>query len=493
MGLEITREEFEEEDYVRFTERLHASLRVLASLLERPGFGAGPATLGAELEVSLVDAVGRPAPRNAAVLGESLDSRLTVELDRFNLESNLRYGPLAGRPFDALAREMNDALAEMTRAAERHDAQVAMIGILPTLVETDLQSNAMTDTPRYRALSASLRRLRREPFRLDIHGEDTLQLPCDDVTYEGAATSLQVHLRVAPSEFARVYNAIQCTTPAVLALSANSPIFLGRRLWDETRVALFKQAVDSRPRDARHVSPSRVSFGTGWIPGPLELFRDSVASHAVLLPVLDGEDPAVIAAAGGVPRLAELRLHQGTIWSWNRAIYDPADSGHLRIELRTLPSGPTVEDMAASAAFHLGLALDVARELEDGCPAARFEDVHHDFYRAAREGLDAAVLRPGARPGEPPGPVQAFGEVLLARAQAGLDSAGVERSDSAPRLGVIERRLRRGTTGARWQRRALAAAHRKRPRTEALGAMFERYLSLAGEGSPVADWPEWTA
>jgi len=491
MGLEIDREEFEEGDYRQFSERLQSSLAALASLLERPGFGTGPATLGAELEVSLVDSAGRPTPRNAAVLGESLDPRLTVELDRFNLESNLRYGPLEGRPFDALTREMDDALAEMTRAARHHDAHIAMIGILPTLAESDLQSTAMTDTPRYRALSASLRRLRQEPFQLDIHGEDTLRLLCDDVTYEGAATSLQIHLRVAPSEFARVYNAIQCTTPAVLALSANSPTFLGRRLWDETRVALFKQAVDSRPRDARIDQPSRVSFGADWIDGPFELFRDSVARHPVLLPILDGEDPTEVARSGGVPRLGELRLHQGTIWSWNRAIYDPADAGHLRVELRALPSGPTVADMVANTAFHLGLAFDVARELENGRPATRFEDVHHDFYRAAREGLDAEMLPPGAAPGEPPGAVRAFGEALLARAQRGLDAAGVERSDSAPRLGVIERRLRRGATGARWQRSALRAAERERPRAQALGAMFERYRQHANEGAPVADWPGW--
>jgi gamma-glutamyl:cysteine ligase YbdK (ATP-grasp superfamily) len=464
MGLEIDREEFAEADYARFAERLGTSLEVLEALLARPGFGEGAATLGAELEVSLVDAGGRPLPRNDAVLAESVDPRLTVELDRFNLESNLRHGPLCGPSFAALATEMRDALAEMTRAAALHGARIAMIGILPTLRETDLHSGAMT--------------------------EDGLRLPCDDVTYEGAATSLQIHLRVAPAEFAAVYNAIQCTTPVVLALGANSPTFLGHRLWDETRVALFKQAVDPRPQAARAVQPARVSFGAGWIQGALELFRDSVAQHPVLLPVFDTEDPAAVAGEGGIPALRELRLHQGTIWGWNRAIYDPAEGGHLRIELRALPSGPTIEDMVASTAFHIGLALDLARELGDAPPPASFEKVHGDFYRAAREGLDAALLPPGAAPGTPHAPLHSFGEALLARAQSGLDAAGVERRDSEPRLAAIERRLRRGVTGARWQRRALARAERDRPRSEALIAMFERYLALADEAAPVADWPE---
>ncbi|MDJ0786427.1 MAG: glutamate--cysteine ligase [Myxococcota bacterium] len=484
MGLEIDREEFADADYARFEGRLATSIRVVRGLLARPGFGAGPMTLGAELEASLVDTALRPAPLNHAVLAESVDPRLTFELDRFNLESNLRYDALAGRPFAFLASEMDDALLEMRRAAELHDVDVALIGILPTLTEADLQADAMTDSMRYRALSASLKRLRREPFRLDIHGEDDLQLACHDVTYEGAATSLQLHLRVDPADFASLYNAIQLTTPAVLALSANSPTFLGRRLWDETRVALFKQAVDPRPRDRRNEAEARVSFGKGWVEGPLELFEESVDHHPPLLPILDAEDPEA-AGASGVPALRELRLHQGSVWRWNRAIYDPGDGGHLRVEMRALPSGPTVADMVASAAFHVGLALDVARELGGSAPDAPFEEIHHDFYRAAREGPDTRL-----RFGEASLPVRELGETLLARAQAGLDAAGVERVDSQPPLSRIERRLRRSRTGARWQREALGRAEETQPRGEALVAMFRRYQALCAEGAGVDEWPD---
>lgn len=485
MGLEIEAEQFAESDYARFSRRLESSLGVLRGLLERPGFGTGAMTLGAELEVSLVDAASRPLPLNEAVLAESVDPRLTVELDRFNLESNLRYGPLAGRPFDALESEMRDAHAEMSRAARRHSARIAMIGILPTLRESDLQADAMTDSMRYRALSTSLRRLRQEPFHLDIHGEDHLELRCHDVTFEGAATSLQIHLRVAPGDFAGAYNAIQLETPAVLALSGNSPTFLGRRLWDETRVALFKQAVDARPSAERRRQAARVSFGEGWIVDPIELFEESIERHPVLLPVLDVEDPVSGCANGRVPALRELRLHQGSVWRWNRAIYDPGDAGHLRIEMRVLPSGPTIPDMVSNTALHLGLALDRARVLGGAAPEARFDDIHHDFYRAAREGPDAAIHIDGERRR-----VCDVGEDLLARAQAGLDAAGVERSDSAPRLERIERRLRRGTTGARWQRQALAAFEAGRNREEALALMFGRYLEHCAEGGGVDEWPE---
>ncbi|MCP3985934.1 MAG: glutamate--cysteine ligase, partial [bacterium] len=291
MGLEIDRETYTDAEYRRFSERLDRSLGVLEQLLAVPHFGQGATSVGAELEVSLVDRGGRPLPLNRDVLAESVDPRLTVELNRFNLESNLRHGPLAGRPFAFLGDEMRNSLDEIERAAALHGAQVAMVGILPTLTEADLDREAMTEAPRYRALSASLRRLRSEPFLLQIRGEDELELRCHDVTYEGAATSLQLHLRVEPANFAAVYNAIQMTTPLVLAASGNSPTFLGRRLWDETRVALFKQAVDHRRERGRGGEPARVSFGSAWIGGPLELFEENARRHAVLLPVMDEEDP----------------------------------------------------------------------------------------------------------------------------------------------------------------------------------------------------------
>ncbi len=491
MGLEIDRETFDAETYRVFASRLGVSLSVLERLLARPGFGHGARSLGAELEVSLVDDAGSPLHVNEDVLAESVDPRLTVELDRFNLESNLRPGPLAGRPFAFLAGEMRDALAEMRRAAGLHGAQVAMIGILPTLTERDLESHAMTDASRYRALSASLRQLRQEPFLLQIQGEDELRVRCRDVTYEGAATSLQLHLRVAPEDFAAVYNAVQLATPAVLAASGNSPTFLGKRLWDETRVALFKQAVDHRPERGRAGEPARVSFGSGWIQGALELFRENVHHHAVLLPVMDGEDPEAALAAGRVPALRELRLHQGTVWRWNRAIFDPAEGGHLRIEMRALPAGPTLADMIANTAFYIGLALSLAPEM--GSPTGRlsFDEVHRDFYRAARDGL-AALLVGLAEPGAPQREARAPAvlEALLPRAQEGLDAAGVERSDSAPWLEVFERRVRGGQTGAVWQRKALVAAGVSRPRGEALTEVFRAYREHSAEGEPVASWPE---
>lgn len=489
MGLAIDRTSFSDEDRRRFVERLDRSLDVLSELLARPGFGEGAPSLGAELEVSLVDSRGHAAMRNAEVLRASDDPRLTVELDRFNLEANLKHGPLADRSLSRLVDECHDCLREIERAAATQAAESVMIGILPTLSLGDLQHEAMTSSRRYEALSRSLRHLRHGPFQLDIHGEDDLQMACEDVTYEGAATSFQVHLRVPPEQFARVYDAIQLATPVVLALAANSPTFLGRRLWDETRIALFKQAVDHRSERGTHGRPARVSFGDDWTSEPLDLFRETVHRHVPLLPVVDLEDPVEALASGETPHLRELRLHQSTVWRWNRAIYDSSNGGHLRIEMRALPSGPTVVDMVANAAFHIGLALDIAPDADDWRRETAFGTVSSDFYRAARDGLDTRVEWPASLGGGGRADgIRALLPMLLGRAQRGLTRAGVVAVDSSAFLRIIERRVHVGQTGASWQRAALARAEQSRPRQEAIGVMFRAYRDRQRDGEPIDRW-----
>jgi gamma-glutamyl:cysteine ligase YbdK (ATP-grasp superfamily) len=491
MGLAIERDRFEDDEYDRFRERLDQGLRAFASLLARPGFGEGDPSLGAELEVALVGPDARPRHVNIEVLRETLDPRMTYELDRFNLESNLLPSPLAGRPFAHLRSQMEGAFAELSRAAQVHDARVAMIGILPTLRPRDLESHAMTDSPRYRALSWALQRGRHEAFSLRIDGDDPLEMECDDVTFEGAATSLQIHLRVRPADFSRVFNAAQLATAPALAVSANSPTFLGHRLWHETRVALFKQAVDVRTTELDRLRRKpRVCFGAGWNRGgALEIFEEAVSDFEPLLPVLSDEDPERCVAQGGVPQLGEIRLHQGTVWSWNRPVYDPADGGHLRIELRALPAGPSIGDMVANTAFLIGLTLGLAEDMQ-AWDAAAFHETHASFYRAAQAGLDAPIIWPAG--GSVPAGTRSARELLPALvpiARRGLASARVDGSEIEEQLEVISRRVACGRTGALWQREALAHAEARRSREAALAYMLERYLELSREGRLLHDWP----
>jgi len=493
MGIAILSDTFDEEDRRCFAARLCDGLAALREVLARPGFGEGPASIGAEVEFSLVGDDEQPRPVNEAVIAESGDPRLTVELDRFNLECNSRPVALAGCPFEALAAELADALGAAGRAAAQHGAHPIFVGILPTVLEADLGLHAMTDTPRFRALDAAIRRLRERDFEVCIVGEDRLEKIFADVTAEGANTSFQVHLRVAPRSFAASHAAAQIATAPVLAVAGNSPLFLGCRLWEETRIALFKQMVDERGDlpDSWHPS-ARVSFGHGWVrEGAYELFAESVALHAPLLPACGDEDPLAALRDGGVPKLEELRLHHGTVWRWNRAVYDPADGGHLRIELRALPSGPTVADMLANAAFALGLTLALRGEVDWMLPAFPFEHAHRNFYRAAQHGLEATLLWPSREPPSPrPVLARELVERLLPTAHEGLVAAGVEAQEASRWLDIVGVRAASGRTGARWQRVALARLRRGLSLEEALRALVARYRAEAASGRPVHEWPE---
>jgi gamma-glutamyl:cysteine ligase YbdK (ATP-grasp superfamily) len=491
MGTEVDQERFDERDYLRFAERLEECLGALGQLLERPGFGAGPATVGAELELFLVDGAGRPLPRNQAVRAAAADPRVTLELNQFDLELNASPAPLAGRPFSALGGELNLLLDRVGTAARPHGGRPALIGILPTLTRADMGPAMMTDAPRYRALNAGLRRLRPDPFCLRIAGDDPLELDSEDVGLEGANSSFQVHLRVDPADFTRTYNAIQLATAPVLAVSGNSPTFLGHRLWDETRIAVFKQSVDDRGGGEPRRRPARTALGTGWLRGgALELFTESVRLHQPLLPALGQPLPPLTGGPGQPPSLDELRLHQGTVWRWNRAIYDPAHDGHLRIEMRALPAGPTVTDMLANAAFLIGLSLWLAGQDQQWTYALPFERADHNFYRAAQHGLSARLTWP-AGPRDQTRTVTAarLAAELIPAARQGLAQAGVAAEEADGLLEVISARVATGQTGAAWQRAALAAAEQRHDRERALALMLARYLRYSGTGRPVHTWP----
>ncbi len=490
MGTRVATCEFHPADYCRFRECLEDQLRTLGRLLDMAGFGSGPATIGAELELVLVDSAGKPLTRNHDILAAVGDSRVTVELHRCDLELNATPLQLADRPFTALGGELTSLLDHIAAAASRHDGRPALIGILPTMSLADLALDRMTDTPRYLALNRGLRQLRRGPHRIRITGEDVLDLPSDDLGPEGANTSFQVHLRVAPANFTRTYNAVQLASGPALAVSGNSPTFLGRRLWDETRIALYKQAVDERDPSQPRRRPARTALGTGWLRGgALELFTESVRLHPALLPVLsdraesddDGRQP---------PGLDELRLHQSTVWRWNRAIYDPASGGHLRIEMRAMPSGPTVTDMMANAALLIGLTLWVAGQDDAWTYALPFERADHNFHRAAQHGLAARLSWPTWRQDETrTSAARELVPELIPAARQGLLGAGVAAAEADSMLDVITERAASGQTGAAWQRTALAAAETELGRDRALAAMFSRYLACAATGQPVHTWP----
>lgn len=491
MGIEIDKVSFDADDHARFVERLDRQLEVLRGQLARPGFGQGPASMGAELELYIVDREGLPAYVNQTLLELARDPQLTLELNRYNLEYNLSPRRLDDGALLGTEREIVHKVETLSALAEPRDLSIVPIGILPTLRMLDFGEHCITDRQRYRALVSQLVRRRGSDFRIDINGAQPLQVAAANITLEGANTSFQVHLRVNPADYAATFNAVQLTTPLGLAISANSPGLFGHQLWDETRVPLFKQSIDTRHTDRyRWHEPPRVCFGHGWVrQGALELFEQTVRLYAPLLPVC--EDNPQAGGSEAAAELAELRLHQGTVWLWNRPIYDDADGGHLRIELRALPAGPTAIDMVAGAALMLGLARGLRDRMDELLPALPFSLAEYNFYRAAQHGLAARLVWPSARQhGLRDASVTEILAEMLPVADDGLRALGVAQAERDRYLGVIDRRLSAGRTGASWQRdtvqRLLAAGVHK---NAVQARMLDRYRELSHSNTPVAEWP----
>ena len=492
MGIEIGQDTFSQQDFDRFNDKIRANLHALQQLLDQPGFGIGADSLGAELEFYLVDKQGDPCPCNEAILKTAGNPQLTPELNRFNLEYNLNPHPFKGAPFKAFEQELQQAIADTNRIAAQQGAQLLPIGILPTVTLAQFGHQMMTDQPRYRAMDNALRRMRGAPFEVHIDGKPPLNLTWDDVTLEGANTSFQLHWRLNPDQFADSFNAVQLVTPIALALAANSPLLFGHELWQETRIALFKQSIDCRDENhAQRKYPPRVYFGNGWLrQGALELFASTVALFPPIMPVLHEEDPLQRLAQGELPQLHELKLHQGSTWPWNRAIYDHHDGGHVRMEIRALPAGPSLQDMSATGAFLLGSAIALRDSMPDRTNLLPFKFAEHNFYRAAQHGLDAVMLWPSSSQIK----VVEYEVLELARrlvpmAEDALQQAGMAHSEAKRLMDNIRDRIQARTNGAQWQ---LSILHQLQARglnpEDATHQMLEHYRQHFYSQQSVSQW-----
>ncbi|NVK89336.1 MAG: glutamate--cysteine ligase [Gammaproteobacteria bacterium] len=491
MGISITQESFSEAEYQAFSERLYESLDCLKAVIDVTDFGSGQKFIGAELENYIVDDKGQVQCLNQAIIQASGDKRYTVELNQFNLEVNFDPIEFNATPFSTLENQILQHQQALQSVADEFSASIVPIGILPTLQEKDLSRESMTDLARYRSLSKQLYKMRGDKFKVNISGADQLQYNCDHVAVEGANTSFQYHLMVDHQDFAKAFNAVQLVTPLVLALAANSPIFLGQILWDETRVALFKQSIDSRQRDnVEWRQPARVTFGHGWVRNNAwELFAEAVALYPPMFPIVSDNPIAYSQGTQSLPALEELCLHMGTIWPWNRPVYCPAQNGHIRIEMRALPAGPTAADMCANAAFYTGLTKGLIDHIDDLLAVIPFRFAEYNFYRAAQRGLDANVVWPSPSNHEPQ--EQAIAtviEAMLPIAANGLEALGVSKLERDRYLSNIINRLERRQTGASWQKQQVRLCNETMDRKQALAEMFERYRAWQKTGLPVSDW-----
>ena len=494
MGQSIQQTSFSAEDFRAFQSKLHHCLDALEQVLKRPDFGSGEASIGAELELYLLDSEGFPSLDNLTIQQALNDPRLTLELNRYNVELNLTPVRAVGEPFSGLEKQMLESLTQLRALMRYREGRVLPIGMLPTLRETDFGPQVMTDIPRYHVLADAVRQGRDNSLGIQIDGQDSLHLIHDDVTLEGACTSFQIHCRPVAGDFVNLWNAVQLITPLMVGVAANSPLLLGHRLWQETRVPLFCQSIDGQvPTSGLRNPPPRVSFGQGWLRhSPMELFRESVQLYSPLIPIVSDEDPLAVVANGGTPKLTELCLHDGTIWSWNRPIYDADSEPHLRIEMRVLPAGPSAADMAANAALFIGLAQGLAREIEPLLSALPFSCARQNFYRAAQFGLEAKVYWPDARQnGLSEMPLADVLGQLLPLARKGLAEIGVSSDEAGKWLALIDERLTCRQTGASWQLRQYNRLLEKciSPQ-QASQQLVHGYCQFSESNMPVARWPD---
>ncbi|GBE11169.1 carboxylate-amine ligase YbdK [bacterium BMS3Bbin12] len=475
MGQEIADTHFRERDFTEFRRRLDAETELLGVWF-REGRLSGQGGIGGyELEAWLVDGSLRAAPVNQAFLERLGDERVVPELARFNVELNGAARVLRGDALSAMHRELEEIWRRCEGAAAEPGVRPLMTGILPTLRESELSLANMSPLKRYRALNEQVLRLRDgRPLRLDIQGREHLHVEHHDLMLEAAATSFQIHLQVGRERAVRAYNAALIASAPIVAAAANSPYLFGRDLWDETRIPLFEQSAEVGGYDGAAGGPTRrVTFGSDYARDSLlEWFVENRDHYPVLLPMCSDGPPEA---------LAHLRLHNGTIWRWNRPLIGIESGGgvHLRIEHRAVPGGPTVADAIANAALFFGLVESLGARPVPPEHELAFACARDNFYAAARFGLRANVGWFGERRG----PVQALLlDELLPAARRGLRRLELDAADADEYLGIIEARVRTARNGTAWQR-AWVERHGRDP-----AALTAAYLERQGAGAPVHEW-----
>ena len=462
MGQEITHEHFTEQERETYLCRLTEETVRLREQFESGAFSSEAPVAGFEIEGWLVDHLMRPNPVNEAFL-EALNNPLaTPELARFNIELNVDPLRLKQKVFSRFERRMQLLCKAAERAARETESRLILVGILPTLRPEDCSLENMSMMKRYAALNEEIAKARNHaPIELDIDGVDHVHISKKTVMLEAATTSLQLHLQVPWEQAHQFYNASIVASAPLLAVGVNSPFLFGRELWQESRISVFEQSVDTG------VPPQRVSFGSGYAEESImECFEENLRQYPVLLPELMDEP---------CEHYAHLRLHNGAIWRWNRPLIGFGVDGcpHIRIEQRVLPAGPTIPDMMANAAFFYGLA----KQLQDR-PLMPFAAARENFYRAAKSGLNAELLWEGRTHLA----TALILDKLLPLAEAGLSSLQVDADDIERYLGIIADRAESAQTGARWQ------IDHVREYGNTMEELTRDYLERQRTAAPVHEW-----
>ncbi len=471
-----------------FTLAVLNDLHALQQMLDGGMFEEDARRIGAEQEMFLVDSAMRPAPLVVEVIEEARDGRLTTEIGKFNLEANLTPRDFTGNCLREMEDELNEVVDVVRNAAAKFGAGVVLVGILPTIQLSDLTHENLTPNPRYFELDRVVTKLHGNNRLIQIKGVDELQLTLQDTFTEFCNTSFQIHLQTGVKDFVRYYNWAQAIAAPVLASAVNSPILLSHRLWHETRLALFQHSVDTRSLVHKERNqPPRVNFGERWVDESIiEVLREDAVRFRILLTQAVEENSLETLAAGGIPNLAAWRLHNGTIWRWNRPCYGVVHGKPgLRIEARFLPAGPSIADEMANAAFFLGLMTELPEEFGDITKKMSFDEAKSNFFNAARYGLNGQIR---GLDGKSRRVERLILEELLPRARAGLERAGVNADDSARLLDIIEARVTKSTSGSKWMLDSLATMDPRAKPNVRMRTLTATMKSYQEKGMPLHEW-----
>jgi len=477
------------EELNHFTRSLLKDVQALERMLREGWFETTNMKIGAEQEICLIDDNFKPAPHAVEILNDLDHPSFTTELARFNLECNLLPRPFSGNSLSLMHQEVEELIGLLTEKAKKHGIAPLLTGILPTIRKFDLELNNLTPIDRYYALIEAINRLRGEVYELKIEGLDELHIKHSSALVEACNTSFQVHYQVSPEDFVKKYNIAQAIAAPVMALATNSPMLFGKRLWNETRIALFQQSVDTRitGEHLRYTSP-RVTFGNRWLENSiLDLYKEDIMRFKILLMTDVSEDVQHCLDEGKTPKLTALNIHNSTVYRWNRPCYGISENGkpHLRIENRILPAGPTVADEMANASFWFGLMNGFEEAYPDITKKMDFDDAKSNFLRTARTGLGAKYYWTDQ---QIINDTELIEKELLPLAREGLQKANIDSKDIDLYLGIIEERNKSCRTGARWLLESYGKLIKSSSREEVTAALVAGIAKNQQSKRPVHDW-----
>jgi CBS domain-containing protein len=478
-------------DFNSFTRHILRDLEAMNRMLNLGWFESEDMKIGAEQEMCLVDRHGKPSSNNLQILAKLNHPNFVTELAKFNIEANINPLPFTGSCFSDLEKQILGLTQQLRTVAEKLDTYIVLTGILPTIRKFDINIDNLTPNPRYYALMEAISNLRGDKYELRIEGSDELSVITDSALIEACNTSFQVHLQIKPDEFVNKYNIAQAIAAPVLAVSTNSPILFNKRLWSETRIALFRQSIDTRlaTEHLRERSP-RVTFGTQWLRGSiLNLYKEDVMRFRIMFMSDIEEDVLESIDKGITPKLRALSIHNSTVYRWNRACYGISPNGkpHLRIENRVFPAGPSVVDEVANAAFWIGLMNGFTEVYPDITKVMDFDDAKSNFLIAARAGLGSKFVWAN---GKKIIDMELIEKELIPIAREGLKKADVNRDDIEKYLGIIQERNDSGNTGSRWVLNSFSKLAKQTAKDDIPLAITGAMMKYQEQNLPVSKWQE---